>query len=244
MGKKIKAVIFDQDGLMFDTERLMAQAWMVVGKEQGFDVDEAFLSATRGMNHENTKVCFEERYGTSYDFYAVRARKKELFMEIVETKGLPVKPGLKELLVYLKENGYKTALATAARKWYAERNLKEADIEAYFDFIICGDMVTHAKPNPEIFLKAAESLGLEPADCMVLEDSLNGVEAGIRGGFMTVMVPDMTQPDDALRARLDAVCTSLFDVKDMLQNGVEHDSNHDYSDNGSGSSRLSETVTV
>ncbi len=216
--EKIKAVIFDQDGLMFDTERLMAKAWMAVGQELGFEVDEGFLSATRGMNHEDTKASFEHRYGTSYDFYEIRARKKALFMEILERDGLPVKPGLKELLIYLKTKGYKIALASAASRWYAERNLKEAEIETYFDFVICGDMVTHAKPDPEIFLKAAAGLGERPEHCIVLEDSLNGVEAGIRGGFVTIMVPDLTQPSEALRSRLHGVCTSLVEVKEWIQN--------------------------
>lgn len=219
MKEKINAVIFDQDGLMFDTERLMAEAWYMVGNEQGFPMNEAYLSSTRGMNHEDAKRRFAECFGTSHDFYAARRRKKELFMEILEARGLPVKPGLRELLVFLKEHGYKTALATASDKAYALRNLKEAQIEPYFDYIISGDMVTHAKPNPEIFLKAAEALGEAPENCMVLEDSLNGVKAGIQGDFFTVMVPDMTQPDEELRSKLSGFCASLFEVKEMMEYG-------------------------
>lgn len=220
MNAKIKAVIFDQDGLMFDTERLMAEAWYLVGNEQGFQMNEAYLSSVRGMNHEDAKRRFEACFGTSHDFYAARQRKKELFMEILRERGLPVKPGLRELLIYLKAQGCKTALATASDKSYTLRNLKEAEIEPYFDFIISGDMVSHAKPDPEIFLQSAKALGEKPENCMVLEDSLNGVEAGIRGGFFTVMVPDMTQPDEVLKNRLSAVCESLFEVKERLENGV------------------------
>ena len=82
--------------------------------------------------------------------------------------------------------------------------------------MITGDMVKEAKPNPEIFLKAAEALGEKPENCLVLEDSLNGVEAGIKGGFVTVMVPDLTQPDEELRQRVDRVCGSLLEVRDWL----------------------------
>lgn len=95
-------------------------------------------------------------------------------------------------------------------------NLRLAGIEEFFQEIITGDMVGEAKPNPEIFLKAAKALKEEPARCLVLEDSLNGVEAGLRGGFVTIMVPDLTEPDENLRGRVNRVCASLFEVKDWL----------------------------
>ena len=104
---------------------------------------------------------------------------------------MPVKPGVKELLTYLREKGYKIAMATASAREYSMDNLRLAGIDEFFDHVITGDMVKEAKPNPEIFLKAAEALGEKPENCLVLEDSLNGVEAGIKGGFVTVMVPDL-----------------------------------------------------
>ena len=101
------------------------------------------------------------------------------------------------------------------------KNLKEVGIEDYFENIITGDMVEQAKPNPELFLKSAEVLQEAPENCVVLEDSLNGIEAGIRGGFVTIMVPDITQPDEELRGRISYVCASLHEVKALLES-LEH----------------------
>lgn len=98
-------------------------------------------------------------------------------------------------------------------------NLERAGLTEFFSLMITGDMVQQAKPNPEIFLKAAEKMGEEPGHCLVLEDSLNGVEAGIQGGFVTIMVPDLTQPDQKLRSRVERVCDSLLEVRDWLMEG-------------------------
>lgn len=218
MERTIKAVIFDQDGVMFDTERMSAKAWEKAGKDLGVVLEESFLCTVRGMNYQDATVRFEAwSAGREIDCEDLRRRKKEYFTRMREEEPLPVKPGLYELLVYLKEQGYKIALATGSTKEYSLGNLKEAGVEDYFEHIISGDMVEHAKPSPEIFLKSAQVLGELPEHCLVLEDSLNGVEAGINGGFITVMVPDMTQPDEKLRARVDQVCGSLLEVRDWLQ---------------------------
>lgn len=216
--RKIKAVIFDQDGVMFDTERMSAEAWEKAGNDLGVVLEESFLSTIRGMNYQDATVRFEKwSEGRGIDCEDLRSRKKEYFTRMRKELPLPVKPGLHELLAYLKEQGYKIALATGSAKEYSLGNLREAGVEAYFDHVISGDMVEHAKPSPDIFLKSAQVLGEQPEHCLVLEDSLNGVEAGISGGFITVMVPDMTQPDEKLRARVDRVCDSLLEVKEWLQ---------------------------
>lgn len=216
--RMIKAVIFDQDGVMFDTERMSAKAWEKAGKELGVVPEEAFLCTVRGMNYRDATARFEAwSAGKNIDCEELRRRKKEYFTRMRKEQSLPVKPGLHELLAYLKEQGYKITLATGSAKEYSLGNLKEAGVEDYFEHIISGDMVAHAKPSPEMFLKSAQVLGERPEHCLVLEDSLNGVEAGINGGFITVMVPDMTQPDEKLRARVDQVCESLLEVRDWLQ---------------------------
>lgn len=215
--KTIKAVIFDQDGLMFDTERLSMEAWNIVGVECGICMEESFLCSIRGMNIQDAAKRFQEVFGDALDFTSFKQKKQECLARMLEERGVPVKPGLLELLAFLREQGYKTALATASTKEYTLYNLRETGTEPYFDYMITGDMVEHAKPNPEVFLKSAEALGETPEHCMVLEDSVNGVEAGIRGGFFTVMVPDITQPDDELSRRVDRVCSSLLEVKEMLE---------------------------
>lgn len=217
MKRDIRAVIFDQDGVMFDTERMSSKAWNKAGEELGIEVEESFLCTIRGMNYQDATARFEEKYGSrGIDYEELRRRKKEYFTAMRRELPLPVKPGLYELLAYLKEQGYQIALATGSTKEYSLSNLEEAGVAQYFAHIISGDMVEHAKPSPDIFLKSAEVLGEKPENCLVLEDSLNGVEAGIRGGFVTVMVPDMTQPDETLRGRVEAVCESLLDVREWL----------------------------
>lgn len=215
--RAIRAVIFDQDGLMFDTERLSVEAWNMVGAECGICMDEDFLSTIRGMNIRDAAEQFNAVFGDRLDFISFRQKKQECFEQILRERGVPVKPGLLELLTFLRENGYKTALATASTKDYTQYNLKATGTEQYFDYMITGDMVVHAKPDPEVFIKSAEALGELPEHCMVLEDSINGVEAGISGGFFTVMVPDITKPDEELCGRVDRVCQSLLEVKEMLE---------------------------
>ncbi len=217
MKERIKAVIFDQDGLMFDTEKLMAEAWKLAGSQMGVCVRESFLCTIRGMNHGDVWKQMQQEFGHDFDIAGLRERRRNYFMRLLRERGLPVKPGLKELLSYLKEQGYKIALASASSHDYVERNLKEAQVEEYFSHVVTGDQVRHAKPDPEIFLRAAQLLGEDPSRCLVLEDSLNGVEAGLRGGFVTVMVPDLTQPDQALIDRVCQVCSSLHEVKKLLE---------------------------
>ena len=188
----------------------------MAGNELGFHLEESFLCTIRGANANDAARRFKERFGDEYDFLKLRGRKQEIFVKMLREMEMPVKPGVKELLTYLREKGYKIAMATASAREYSMDNLRLAGIDEFFDHVITGDMVKEAKPNPEIFLKAAEALGEKPENCLVLEDSLNGVEAGIKGGFVTVMVPDLTQPDEELRQRVDRVCGSLLEVRDWL----------------------------
>ncbi|MCD8222460.1 MAG: HAD family phosphatase [Clostridiales bacterium] len=213
----IRAVIFDQDGLMFDTERVSSEAWDLAGQEMGIHLEESFLSTIRGMNLEDATIRFRETFGADFPLTPLRERKWEYVRKILRERGVPVKPGLRELLEYLKENGYKIILATASSAEYTVNNLREAGVEAYFDGMITGNMVSHAKPDPEIFLRAAELAGERPANCLVLEDSLNGVAAGFAGGFAVIMVPDLTPPTPMIRQRAAAVYRSLHEVATWLK---------------------------
>lgn len=214
--RRIRGVIFDQDGLLFDTERLSVEAWNLAGDELGFHLEESFLRTIRGANAQDAAKRFQQAFGDAFDFWKLRERKQEIFLRMLRAREMPVKPGVHELLGYLKEQNYKVALATASSREYSKENLRRAGIEEFFSCMVTGDMVKQAKPNPEIFQKAAGMLGEEPARCLVLEDSINGVEAGIQGGFITVMVPDLTQPEEALRQRLHRVCGSLLEVRDWM----------------------------
>ncbi|MBO5351842.1 MAG: HAD-IA family hydrolase, partial [Lachnospiraceae bacterium] len=129
----------------------------------------------------------------------------------------PVKKGLYVLLDYLKENGYKLAVASSTSKRGVERNLKSAGVLEYFDAIICGDMVEKSKPEPEIYLKACEALGVEPAEALALEDSRNGLLSAYRAGMKVIMVPDLWEADEEVKAFLWNMCNDLEEVKVFLE---------------------------
>lgn len=215
----VKAVIFDMDGLMFDTERLSLEAWIKAGNELGIEIPEELLMSVRGCNYKSAMAQFYKYLGADLDYDDLRGRRTRHFNEEIEKKGLPVKKGLRELLAYLKENGYPVSLGTSSHYEVAMRHLDSVGIKEYFDTYVCGDMVENAKPAPEIFLTAAEKLGVAPADCAVLEDSVNGILAGIAGGFRTVMVPDLMLPPPELEEQLAARCSSLLDVIELLKDG-------------------------
>lgn len=214
--KQIKAVIFDMDGILFDTERLSKEVWNSVGEKWNCEFDEDFLSGLRGGNLAMLKEAFFKKFGQDFDFESIRKEKRQLFLNRLETEGVPVKKGAAELLPYLKEQGYLLALATGSASAQTMWNLQAAGFEDWFDVIVCGDQVTKSKPNPEIFLKAAEKLHTEPEQCLVIEDSINGITAALNGGFCVVMVPDLTMPDEHIRQRVDGVLKDLTEVPVFL----------------------------
>lgn len=217
MNTTIKAVLFDQDGLMFDTERVSAAAWKRAGDEFGVEINENVLCHFRGRSVEDCSLYYAEHFGTEPDYWSIRDRKQRFFYEALERDGLPVKKGLKELLVWLSGHQYQIALTTASPREWSLNNLKTAGVSQYFDVCVCGDMVTRCKPDPEIFLTAASKLGRKPEECLVLEDSLQGIAAALNGGFPVIMVPDITQPDQQLIQKLTAKCDSLTEVRRMFE---------------------------
>ena len=208
----IRAVLFDMDGLMFDTERISTKAWIHVGQIHKLPITEEFLSRLRGRPLKQCISLFEQQLGTNVDFWELR-KERNLYVEnFLHTFGLPVKPGLKELLAYLKSHGYGICLATSTYKEHALRYLRIAGVEQFFDHSVFGNMIENGKPAPDIYLYAAQRLHLSPSQCLVLEDSPCGVEAGWAAGCPVFMIPDLTlpQPEDRRRAKL--CLQSLYDV--------------------------------
>ena len=134
----------------------------------------------------------------------------------IRENGLKLKPGVHEIFLHLKENGYLIGLATSTYQERAERNLKNAGILEVFDKIVYGGMVTNGKPAPDIYLKACEQLGVEPKEAMGVEDSINGVKASAAAGLYTIMVVDMIKPTDEVRLIADKIFDSLFDIISLL----------------------------
>jgi HAD superfamily hydrolase (TIGR01509 family) len=212
----IEAVVFDMDGIIFDTESLSAQAWKYAGLEIGRDVAEMHPQAM-GMNADRIKQLFQDTYGDEFPYDVFRQNIIDYTDNYIAKHGLPVKPGLYELLDYLKQNGYKIAAASSTRRDCVMEYFNRAKITEYFDEIICGDMLEKSKPDPDIYLKAAGALKIEPRNCMALEDSPNGLNSAYRAGMKTVMVPDLIRPTPELQKLLFACVPSLNEVIPLLE---------------------------
>ncbi len=212
----IKAVVFDMDGLMFDTERLVRIAWDHAGRQMGYDIPSDLFSLTAGMDIPNTRRIFVQRLGGDFDFFACRKLRVDYMMQYILDHGLPVKRGLYELLDFLKGNGYDMAIASSTEADKVEFNLAKAGVSHYFSHLVCGGMVPRGKPAPDIYLKAVELLGLEPGECIALEDAPAGILSAYRAGLRPVMVPDLVEPDEATDRILYAKVSSLSDVVGLL----------------------------
>lgn len=212
----MKAFIFDMDGLMFDTERVFIGAWDYAGEKMGLGKAGFMVMRTLGMNTESCNQAWRDEFGPDVDINALWTHSRDYLEDYYSKNSVSVKPGLYELLAYLKGQGYRLAVASSTKKAKVERNLADANVRQYFDAVIAGDMVERSKPEPDIYLKAAETLGVDPVDCTALEDSRNGLLSAHAAGMRAVMVPDLWQPDDVVKAFITGPFDSLLDVRDWL----------------------------
>ncbi|MCD8380897.1 MAG: HAD family phosphatase [Lachnospiraceae bacterium] len=214
----IKGVIFDLDGLMFDTEPMWTTFWRPALASLGLPYREELPDAFRGTAGESSREVLRSFYGEQVDADAIMDRffgcAKEAFAQPV-----PKKPGLDELTAWLYEEKIPMAVASSSEREVIERHLLNAHLEQYFPVILSGHEVACSKPDPEIFLRAARELHVKPKECLVLEDSHNGVRAGYRGGFLTVMVPDLLPVTDEMRGIASAICGDLHEVLKLMKAG-------------------------
>lgn len=209
-------VIFDMDGLMFDTERIFIEAWDYAGEKMGIGKAGFMILKTLGMNIEKSNEVWREEFGDRYDPAELWKYTEQYLSDFHKKSRVPVKKGLYELLDYLKSNDVKMAVASSTSKWKVERNLQEAEVSHYFEGIVCGDMIEKSKPDPEIYLKACELLGAEPGDTYALEDSKSGLLSAYRAGCKPIMVPDLWQPDEEVLQFVVGVYDDLLKVREMF----------------------------
>jgi len=200
--RQFKAFVFDMDGLIFDSERIVQRSWNISGQKLGLGNVGEHIYYTLGLNRASRKKYYEENIREDFPFDEFSALTRKTFFGIVENEGLPMKKGVKEILQFGKENGIKLALATSSSRDYAMKCLRDAGIDTYFDGIVCGDMVSHSKPDPEIYLRACELVGTEPEDAVAFEDAPAGIEAAYRAGMKVVMVPDLVNPTEKVESML------------------------------------------
>lgn len=210
------AVIFDMDGVLFDSERIVRIQWKRAAEEYHLSGIESVVQECTGRSVQDTWDILKKRYGADFPAQEFRQRCSTLFHEAVDATGLPLMPYAKEILDYLKARQYRIALASSTRTQTVTHELMDAGLYEYFETVTCGDMVAHSKPAPDIYLMACRSLGLAPAVCFAVEDSPNGIRAAYQAGMMPVMVPDQIKPDGAIRLLLYKECASLADLREFL----------------------------
>lgn len=212
----IKAIVFDMDGVLFDTEKVGVQAWNLVGDKLGIDDVDYLISNCRGLNEEDTKRFINEKYNGKFSGEECLKLLHKNHSAIIKESGVPLKKGVYELLSYLKDNKYTIALASSTRKEIVINYLKEVDILKYFDAIVTGDMIKKGKPEPDIYLRACKEINKDPKDCIAIEDSFNGIKSAYRAGMNVIMVPDMVEATDEIEKLLYKKFESLLEVKEFL----------------------------
>ncbi len=213
----IRAVLFDMDGTVLDTEQLMLWGWKQLIKE-GYlsqhivDVYPDYC----GKTHPEMRRMFFEHYGEDLPLDDLYKKRAAHINRRLEEKGMPLKPGVPEVFEALRARGYRMALATSTGDTVVARNMEMTGLAHYFDTIVTGSMIQNSKPAPDIFLLAAEKLGVRPEECMVIEDSHAGVRAGVAAGMKVIMVPDIPPVTDEMRALSWRICKTLHEVADLV----------------------------
>ncbi len=192
------SVIFDMDGTLLDTQRICIPAWDFAGDNQGLENVGRHMPAVCGMNEEAWSSYLAERY-PSIDLTTFKKDTKDYVIKNLKVKFMP---GIERLLKFLKQNGIKIGLASGSSHEIINYYLNQLNSEDYFDVIVSGNDVEHSKPEPDIFLKTAELMGVNPSDCFVFEDSENGIRAGRAAGMKCVGIPDIVDFSDEVSGML------------------------------------------
>lgn len=211
-----KTIIFDMDGVIFDTENVILQCWKVVAEKYSLPNIETTFYKVIGTNVDETKRILLETYGDDFPYEGFRAEYRERFFEKMAKKGIPIKKGVRELLSFLKINGYQIGLASSTRREVVEDELSQAGIREFFQVVICGDMVARSKPEPDIYLKACEEMQVSPSDAYAIEDSQNGIRSAHAAGMTVLHVPDLVPPDEETGQLAELVFKDLIEVRNYL----------------------------
>lgn len=213
----IKAIIFDMDGLMIDSERVTFECYQEILKGMNLTMDEEFYKTLLGKPLKGIYQRFYDVYDNDFPIEDVIKDVHALMAKRFETEGVPIKTGLKSLLEYLKENNYKTIVATSSNRDRVDTILSQAQITDYFDDSICGDEVTKGKPNPEVFLKSCQKLGVNVDEAIVLEDSEAGIQASYDADIKVICIPDMKYPEKQYEEKTFKILKDLNGVTEYLK---------------------------
>lgn len=212
---RITAVVFDMDGVLFDTEKLTMDVWKKIAQRHGLEGIEEMYLLTIGRTTEQTKQLLAETY-PGINENELYEESRELMRRTIAEQGLPIKDYSRDILDALKNKGMPLALASSTKYSTVCKQLGMAGYRDYFDVVIGGDMLDRSKPAPDIYLKACEELSVSPENAAAIEDSFNGVRSASSAGLYTIMVPDLVEPDKEILGLIHKKCSDLNEAKDHL----------------------------
>ena len=213
----VSGIIFDMDGILIDSERQSNEGWLWAAGQLGVDMPMWLIDSFKGAPAELCCKFFDDYYKGVIDYWEAKKLRTQHVYKIRETEGIPVKKGVKDIFEYIRNNGLKCAVATSTRRESAEKTLHEIGVWDYLDAVVYGDEVEHGKPEPDIFLRAAKAIGVNPSEAVVVEDSINGIKAGYAADMRVVHIPDTIAIDDDIRKLTYMVCADLNGLIDVVE---------------------------
>lgn len=213
----VSGIIFDMDGILIDSERQSNEGWLWAAGQLGVDMPMWLIDSFKGAPAELCCKFFDDYYKGVIDYWEAKELRTQHVYKIRETEGIPVKKCVKDIFEYIRNNGLKCAVATSTRRESAEKTLHEIGVWDYLDAVVYGDEVEHGKPEPDIFLRAAKAIGVNPSEAVVVEDSINGIKAGYAAGMRVVHIPDTIAIDDDIRKLTYMVCDDLNGLIDVVE---------------------------
>ena len=210
-------IIFDMDGVLIDSERQSNEGWLWAAGQLGVDMPMWLIDSFKGAPAELCCKFFDDYYKGVIDYWEAKELRTQHVYKIRETEGIPVKKGVKDIFEYIRNYGLKCAVATSTRRESAEKTLHEIGVWDYLDAVVYGDEVEHGKPEPDIFLRAAKAIGVNPSEAVVVEDSINGIKAGYAADMRVVHIPDTIAIDDDIRKLTYMVCADLNGLIDVVE---------------------------
>ena len=211
-----KAIVFDMDGVIFDTEILTQEALQQVSNRYGEGDVSNFFPTTTGVSIAEAKELYHGFFGKDYPYEQRRAEMREYIAEYVAKNGMPVKEGAEEVLSYLKCNNYKIALATSSSRPSVESHLKSSGFARFFDVVVCGDEIKNGKPAPDIYLTACKKLSVDLGDRLIIKNSYNGVRSAAAAGLKVFMIPDLNPANAEMKSLAFAVLCSIAELLKYL----------------------------
>ena len=210
------AFIFDLDGTLIDTEKLYRKYWPMALADYGYELSDERALMLRSLGRPFAPRQFKDWYGEDFDYNLIRQRRKEYVEGHIEKYGIDLRPGVKEILTYLRDKNITVAIATATDPERTAKYLEMTGISEFFTDIICATMVEHGKPAPDIYKYACEKLNKKPSECFAVEDAPNGVKSAYSAGLKVIFIPDQAPSDDSFKSMIFAEFDNIWELHQLL----------------------------